>query len=153
MKKIAVIALGLSFTLMLAACANENSKENNTPQPTTSTAIETMPVEESGPVVTDVSEPDVELHETIIKQTFEDGETIENLFYKVTKDENGEKAYEVIQESDNNSVLLPASNTVIYTSDSEDCYYEKTTYTYKMDGEDVQVEQYNLFVTEYEPTD
>jgi len=97
--------------------------------------------------ITDFTVGDVEVHEALLPWQFEEGEEVENPYYKRTSDENGVNAYAVLKASDNQVAYLPMSNTVVYMGNSDDCYFERTTNTYKLDGEDQTVVQFQLYVS------
>jgi hypothetical protein len=101
------------------------------------------------PAVTDFSIGDVETHEPILPWQFEEGEEAENPYYKRMTDEGGNNVYAVLKTADNQVAYLPMSNTVVYVgAEGSDCYFERTTNTYKLDGEDQTVVQFQLYVAE-----
>lgn len=104
---------------------------------------------DSPSAVTDFVIGDVETHEPILPWQFEEGETAENPYYKRTTDENGTNVYAILKASDNQVAYLPMSNTVVYMGAAgSDCYFERTTNTYKLDGEDQAVVQFQLYVAD-----
>lgn len=100
-------------------------------------------------VVTDFVTGDVEIHEPILPWQFEEGETVENPYYKRTTDESGANVYAVLKASNNQVAYLPMSNTVVYMGASDTaCFFERTTNTYKLDGETHTVVQFQLYVAD-----
>jgi len=115
---------------------------------------ETGKISEGDPTssVTDFVVGEVENHEPILPWQFEEGEEVENPYYKRTTDENGTNVYAVLKASDNQVACLPMSNTVVYMGNSDaDCFFERTTNTYKLDGEDQTVVQFQLYVADTAP--
>lgn len=100
-----------------------------------------------GGVITDFKPGEVELHQVIIPWEPEEGEELENPYYSRTINEEGEYVYAVMQASNHQPAHLPVGHTVIYTNESDNCYYEKTTNTYLLDGVPVEDEQYQLHVS------
>jgi len=159
-KTIKVFAFLMAAALMVVSLAGCNSKSDadqkddtnvNLPMadsPTPDTDVQPTPVSE----ITDFQAGQAELHEVILPWTFEEGEEIENPYYKRTTDENGTLVYAVMKASNNQVAYLPAGSTVVYVGGDGDCYYEKTTNTYKLDGEEKTSEQYQLYiVTDSQP--
>lgn len=136
MNKFICVALSL---VLAACCLTACSKPDETgPTP-----------EVDAPAVTDFSIGDVETHEPILPWQFEEGEEAENPYYKRTTDEGGNNVYAVLKTADNQVAYLPMSNTVVYVgAEGSDCYFERTTNTYKLDGEDQTVVQFQLYVAE-----
>ena len=140
MKKKSIATIALTLTLLLAGCgATENEQEETVQEPNT---------------ITDMSEPTVMLHEEIVEQEFGEDETVDNPYYKRTVDEDGNPVFEVIRKRDGQKVTLPLDNTVLYVTETGPSYFEQVTITYKENGEEVTMEQYNLYAqstTEEEP--
>ena len=140
MKKKSIATIALTLTLLLAGCgATENEQEEAVQEPNT---------------ITDMSEPTVMLHEEIVEQEFGEDETVDNPYYKRTVDEDGNPVFEVIRKRDGQKVTLPLDNTVLYVTETGPSYFEQVTITYKENGEEVTMEQYNLYAqstTEEEP--
>jgi len=129
-----------ALSLVLAACCLTACSKPDETGPTP---------EDDAPAVTDFSIGDVETHEPILPWQFEEGETAENPYYKRTTDEGGNNVYAVLKAADNQVAYLPMSNTVVYVgAEGSDCYFERTTNTYKLDGEDQTVVQFQLYVAE-----
>lgn len=129
-----------ALSLVLAACCLTACSKPDETGPTP---------EEDAPAVTDFSIGDVETHEPILPWQFEEGEEAENPYYKRTTDEGGNNVYAVLKAADNQVAYLPMSNTVVYVgAEGSDCYFERTTNTYKLDGEDQTVVQFQLYVAE-----
>ena len=98
--------------------------------------------------ITDMTQGEVLSHETLDLYEFEDGEDIENDYYKRTT-YDGKNVYAVKKASDGQIANLPIDNTVVYTSETDDnCYFERVEFSYKEDGEDKTMEQYQLHVLE-----
>lgn len=141
MKKILFVCLLSCLSLFsLASCSPQE-----TPEPPSES--ETVVTGATTGVVTDFQSSDTELHETIVPWEFEEGEEVDNLYYCRTVSDNGVPVYAVERASDNQVVYLPMSQTVVYASESENCYFERTTLTYALDGEPKEVVQYQLHVT------
>lgn len=139
MKKTKFICGALSIVLA-ACCLTACSQPYETGQIT----------EDSQPsAVTDFEIGDVETHEPILPWQFEEGEEAENPYYKRTTDENGNNVYAVLKASNNQVAYLPMSNTVVYMGASNTaCFFERTTNTYKLNGEDQTVVQFQLYVAD-----
>lgn len=129
---------GALSVVLAASCLTACSKKNETGQGTDGEPVGT---------VTDFEMGEAEVHESILPWQFDEGEAVENIYYKRTTDENGTNVYAVRKASDNQVAYLPMGNTVVYVGDSEDCYFERTTNTYKLDGEDSTTVQFQLYVT------
>lgn len=130
-----------ALSVVLAACCltacSQPSETGQTPEG------------DSPSTVTDFVIGDVETHEPILPWQFEEGETAENPYYKRTIDENGTNVYAVLKASDNQVAYLPMSNTVVYMGAvGSECFFEQTTNTYKLDGEDQAVIQFQLYVAD-----
>ena len=126
MKKKTIAIMTLTLALLLAGCGG-NEQKNEPQEPNT---------------ITEMSEPRVTLHEEIVEQEFGEDEEVDNPYYKRTVTDDGEPAYAVIRQRDGQMVNLPMDNT------------EQVTISYKENGEDVTMEQYDLYVqstTEEEP--
>lgn len=100
-----------------------------------------------GSVITDFKPGEVELHQVILPWEPDEGEDLENPYYSRTTNEEGEYVYAVLKASDHQPAYLPVGHTVVYTSESDNCYYEKATNTYLLDGVPVEDEQYQLHVS------
>ena len=130
-----------ALSVVLAACCltacSQPSETGQTPEG------------DSPSAVTDFVIGDVETHEAILPWRFEEGEASENPYYKRTTDENGTNVYAVLKASDNQVAYLPMSNTVVYMGAAgSECYFERTTNTNKLDGEDQTVIQFQLYVAD-----
>lgn len=140
MKKKSMVTIALALMLLLAGCSTkENEQEETVQEPNT---------------ITEMSEPTVMLHEEIAEQEFGEDETVDNPYYKRTVDEDGNPVFEVIRKRDGQIVTLPLDSTVLYVTESGPSYFEQVTITYKENGEEVTMEQYNLYAqssTEQEP--
>lgn len=142
MKKLICGALSVALAACcLTACAKTDQAEQS-PDPE---------VGEPASAVTDFVVGDVEVHEPLLPWQFEEGEEVENPYFKRTTDENGTNVYAVLKASNNQVAYLPMSNTVVYMGGSENCFFERTTNTYKMDGEDQTVVQFQLYVSDVAP--
>ena len=100
--------------------------------------------------IDDVNIGTPQVHVTLDKYPFEseaDGYVPTNEYYKKAKNSEGELCYVVLDASDGALDYLPLTQTVLYTSDADNCYYEKFTITYEQEGEKKEVEQYQLYVT------
>lgn len=130
-----------ALSLVLAACCLTACSQ---PKETGQT-----PEGEPPSTVTDFEIGEVETHEPILPWQFEEGETVDNPYYKRTTDENGDNVYAVLMAGDNQVAYLPMSNTVVYMGAAgSECYFERTTNTYKLDGEDQTVVQFQLYVAD-----
>lgn len=139
MKKTKFICVALS--VVLAACCLTACSQPDETGP--------IPEGDSPGVVTNFEIGDVETHEPILPWQFEEGEEAENPYYKRTTDENGTNVYAVLKASNNQVAYLPMSNTVVYMGSlTTDCFFERTTNTYKLDGEDQTVVQFQLYVAD-----
>lgn len=138
MKKKTIAILTLALALLLAGCGG-NEQKDEPQEPNT---------------ITEMSEPEVTLHEEIVEQEFGEDEEVDNPYYKRTVTDDGEPAYAVIRQRDGQMVNLPMDSTVLYVTEEGPSYYEQVTISYKENGEDVTMEQYDLYVqstTEEEP--
>lgn len=139
MKKKSLAVIAMTLVLLLTGCGANKSESNEPQEPNT---------------ITDMSEPDVQLHEEIVEQKFGEDEEVDNPYYKRTLNEDGDPVYEVIRKRDGQKVTLPLDSTVLYVTETGPSYYEQVTLTYKENGEEVTMEQYNLYAqstTEEEP--
>ena len=170
MKKTLLLFLALITALALAACTPDAPPED--PPETPEIQEEDDYVKGTGlydendgevGVVTDFVPGEVEIHEVILPWEEdgageEDGDTLEvdssiaavgaeNPYYTRTINDEGEYVYAVLKASNNQPAYLPVGHTVVYTSEDGECYYEKITNTYKLDGVEMSDEQYQLHVT------
>ena len=100
----------------------------------------------SVPALTDFNTSEAQQHEVILPWPWAEGESADNRYYKRTTDSNGTAVYAVMQASNNQVAYLPMGSTVVYTGQYETSYYEKFTITYKEDGVDKSMVQYQLYV-------
>lgn len=163
-----ILLLSLSITaLSLAACTQSPPPDNpqdaelsgnqtvetpaESPDEQDSTAYtedgEAIGPHGGGSVVTDFKPGEVELHQVILPWEAEEGEELENPYYVRKVNDEGEYVYAVLKASDHQVAYLPVGSTVIYTSEEDNCYYEKATNTYLLDGIPTEDEQYQLHVS------
>lgn len=139
-KAIALLLAAVSVMLTLTACGSESDGGGKMPN-------ETDEVTPDIGVVTDFNTGDVELHEAILPWEYDEGEDIDNPYYKRTTDVDGNLVYAVLQASTNQPAYLPMGNTVVYSGNFETCFYERTTVSYTENGEHRSNVQYQLYVT------
>lgn len=151
-KKKNIILLLILAMLMLTLIACDTNDTG--PAPTISipeqtsgvTASETPTKSPLEDAISDLNIGEAELYEPIEPLEFEDGEEIDNLYYKRTVDGNGEPAYMVINATTKQAAYLPLGQTVIYAGEYETCFYERFNVTYKQNDEFRSTVQYQLHV-------
>lgn len=141
MKKVSLTILSVLMLFALTACSSTPDSSINEP-----------PAEATPSIVTEFESSDAELHEGIGLWDFSEGEPVENLYYTKAVDADGNPVYAVKRTSDGQVAYLPMGETVLYTSESNVCYYEKTVLSYKVDGAPQSSTQYQLYVTALVPT-
>lgn len=152
MKKFLTLAATALLVLCLAACSGtdgsgQDGGQDGQVQESGDTDAEVR--EPTGSQVTDTEFGEASTHEQLAPLEFEDGEIIENPYYKRTVDpETNSPSYMVERVSDGEPAYLPFDKTVLYTTDQPGAaYYERVPLSYKLDGEQVETEQYQLTVS------
>lgn len=153
MKKFLMLAATVLLVFCLAACSGTDGSG-------TDSDGQDGQVQESGESDIDVREPtgsqvtDTEFgaastHEQLAPLDFEEGEAMDNPYYKRTVDpETNSPSYMVKRVSDGEPAYLPFDKTVLYTTDQPGAaFYERVPLSYKLDGEQVETEQYQLTVS------
>lgn len=142
-KKVLVGVLLILVMVALAACQQTQKDDSDA---TDEPAVE-EPVEKTENVISDVESSDAETHVVIGEQSFTEGEKVENPYYKRVTNPDGVPCFEVVKAADGSIAYLPMSDTVVYTSDAGECFYETVTLNYNLDGKPVTATQYQLYVT------
>lgn len=152
MKKFLTLAATALLVFCLAACSGTDgsgtdSGQNGQAQESGETDVEVR--EPTGSQVTDTEFGEASTHEQLAPLEFEDGEAMDNPYYKRTVDpETNSPSYMVKRASDGEPDYLPFDKTVLYTTDQPGAaYYERVPLSYKLDGEQVETEQYQLTVS------
>ena len=140
-KVIKTITAMLSLLLVLSACYGPVTPTAD-PENTESVA-ETTEL----PTLSDFTTGDVEVHEVLLPWDWQEGEHIDNLYYKRTTNDAGEAVYAVLQASNGQPFYLPMGSTVMYTGEYPECFFERYTVTYKEDGVDKSFVQYQLYIS------
>lgn len=144
MRKILCIALGLILLLSLSACEKTGSpSDSDNPEETIQNPV-------SG-VITDFKAGDVEVHEQILPWEFADGEEVDNPYYHRAAKDDGTPIYEVKKAANSQTAQLPMGQTIIYTGEGDNCYFEKVTNTFLLDGLPQEEVQYHLHITATAP--
>lgn len=154
-KSIGLLLLLAVFMLSLAACKTDTPDETDSPDvPDESPEVQnsTDPEIDYDDPISDLSSGEAELHEPILALEFEEGEEVDNPYYKRTVNEEGVPSYLVMNASTNQPAYLPMGQTVIYAGDYETCFYERYTITYKQGDEYRSTTQYQLFVNAEVPS-
>ena len=94
--------------------------------------------------IEDFKTGEASVHEVILPLEFDEGEVVDNLYYKRTTNDSGVPCYAVMK-SNGQMAYLPMDETTCYVTESGSSYYEAIPITYKMDGEEVSKTQYQLF--------
>lgn len=152
MKKFLTLAATALLVFCLAACSGTDgsgtdSGQEGQAQESGETDVEVR--EPTGSQVTDTEFGEASTHEQLAPLEFEDGEAMDNPYYKRTVDpETNSPSYMVKRASDGEPDYLPFDKTVLYTTDQPGAaYYERVPLSYKLDGEQVETEQYQLTVS------
>lgn len=152
MKKFLTLAATALLVLCLAACSGtdgsgQDGGQDGQVQESGETDAEVR--EPTGSQVTDTEFGEASTHEQLAPLEFEDGEAMDNPYYKRTVDpETNSPSYMVKRVSDGEPAYLPFDKTVLYTTDQPGAaYYERVPLSYKLDGEQVETEQYQLTVS------
>lgn len=138
-KSIMAILLGMTMAASMVGCTSSGPN-----QPTASG--NGSEVVENGPNITDMSEEKVVETHKLKEVSYGEGETPANPFYKKGNDPDGNVCYIVSYQDGDGEVYLPLDGTVIYTMSDEESYMEKVSYSYKIDGEQVEEEQNRLYI-------
>lgn len=95
--------------------------------------------------IKNLSAEKIEFSEILAPVSFDENDTIENIYYKRTSINN--KAYFVIKKSsDNKELSIPMDNTVIYYTNDKENKIEKVNFSYEQYGKKINVEQYRLYL-------
>ena len=155
MRKMLFTAIAAILALTILSSCGAAPANNGADQALTEdqTQVEDQTQEEAPPedepvtgVVTEMSEGTVEQHIDIQELPEVEGEELSNPYYKRELADDGSIVYTIMPADAEEPESLPASDTVIYSSESGDCYYEVVTYTYKLDGVPTEMTQYQLHV-------
>ena len=144
-KKILTLFMGLVMVLALASCSNSSP----TTQPLPDNDAQ-EPEQSNASVITDMEAGEAEVYEVIVPWTFQDGDPVDNPYYKKGTDEDGNPVY-MVEKANGQVSYLPMGETVVYASENESSHFERTTYTYKEDGEEKAFTQYQLYVNTLSP--
>lgn len=128
MKKFLIIVLAVLMVFALAACDGQDKK-----------------VESPG-VITDLEVAETSERQYIEQLDFAEDEMVESPYYKRTADDAGESVYMVKRAADGEQVYMPVTETVIYTSNESECYYQEIDFTYKLDGVPMEKKQYQIYI-------
>lgn len=149
--KIVIPLLVCTLAFSLAGCVREDDNivdDASTSQTDISDDMAESENEQEMPSVASVSTPEVIAREEIAEQDL--GENAESAYYEIVTAEDGTRSYRVIRSGDDEPIDLPASETVLYLSKSNEHYYEQVKYTYKLNGEDAETVQYAIHVPDPE---
>lgn len=144
-KSITLLLTIAALLLLLTAC-------NTPPEPSLEMPDVSDGLEESEPPVASADPIEnfeagsAEMHEPILPLDFEDGDIVDNPYYKKTVNEEGTPCYMVLNASTNQYVYMPIGKTVIYSGENEGCFYERYTVTYEQNGEYRSSTQYQLHI-------
>lgn len=155
----AVLSAGL--VLCLTACSGSSpdgsggteSDGGETTDPPKSEEV--LEVPEDASEYTDVDFGDSQVHEELVPLEFDDGESVDSVYYKRTTDpKDGSAAYLVKRASDGDDdegVYLPMSKTVCYVDETlgDRAYYERVPLSYKVDGQEVETYQYQIVTSSF----
>lgn len=95
--------------------------------------------------VTNISDEEIVMTASLDLVTYNSGEEKLNEYYKKSTDKEGNLCY--VLNADGKEMYVPLDNTVVYTMESGDPYIEKVTFSYDVDGENVETEQYRIYVS------
>lgn len=155
----AVLSAGL--VLCLTACSGSSPDGSGGTEPdgggTTDPpkSEEVLEVPEDASEYTDVDFGDSQVHEELVPLEFDDGESVDSVYYKRTTDpKDGSAAYLVKRASDGDDdegVYLPMSKTVCYVDETlgDRAYYERVPLSYKVDGQEVETYQYQIVTSSF----
>jgi len=145
-KNVLLLLIIAVLMLCLIACDVKTSTETaSLAVPDPSKAVQESVVPDDDPI-SDLVPGEVELHEPILPLEFEEGEDVDNPYYKRTVNEDGIPSYLVKNATTGQPNYLPMGQTVIYAGDYESCFYERYTITYKQGDEYRSMTQYQLHV-------
>ena len=144
-KNVALLLMIVALMLCLTACNTPPEPSLDVPDVSNS-GEESLPPVASADPIDNFEAGSAEMHEPILPLEFEDGETVDNPYYKKTTNEEGMPCYMVINASTNQPVYMPMAETVIYSGENEDCFYERYTFTFEQNGEYRSTTQYQLHV-------
>jgi len=157
MKKFIVALLMALMACMLVACGSAGGQDV-TGQPvekdgiTNSTSAEGDMNAENGEetveniTVTNISDEKILLNEKIQQVSYSEGEEQVNPFYKKGIDEEKGACYVVHIAGQETETNIPMDNTVIYSMEDGDSYIEQVEFSYEVDGEPMQVQQYRIYI-------
>lgn len=152
----AVLSAGLA--LCLTACSGSSPDGSGGTEPdgggTTDPpkSEEVLEVPEDASEYTDVDFGDSQVHEELVPLEFEDGESVDSVYYKRTTDpKDGSAAYLVKRASDQEEAYLPMAKTVCYVDEElgDRAYYERVPLSYKVDGQEVETYQYQIVTSSF----
>lgn len=152
----AVLSAGL--VLCLTACSGSSPDGSGGTEPdgggTTDPpkSEEVLEVPEDASEYTDVDFGDSQVHEELVPLEFEDGESVDSVYYKRTTDpKDGSAAYLVKRASDQEEAYLPMAKTVCYVDEElgDRAYYERVPLSYKVDGQEVETYQYQIVTSSF----
>ena len=135
-KSLKALVGAILLTLSLSACGGNGGEQGSTP-----------PEETNGDAayaVEDFKAGDAETHEEILPLEFDEGEAVDNLYYKRTTNDDGIPCYAVMK-SNGQMAYLPMDDTVCYVTEDTHSYFESIPITYMQNGEEVSKTQYQLF--------
>ena len=102
----------VALMLCLTACNTPPEPSLDVPDVSNS-GEESLPPVASADPIDNFEAGSAEMHEPILPLEFEDGETVDNPYYKKTTNEEGMPCYMVINASTNQPVYMPMAETVI----------------------------------------
>ena len=138
-------ALALS---LLAGCGKKGGSSTDASSASgSSSSSSAQAAASSDPVISNINLGDPEQTELLLPLEAEEGEVLDNPYYRRTTDPDGRPAYAVLKSSDSQMAYLPLEETVIYPIQEGTSYYEKKTLSYEVDGEPVTVTRYELWVS------
>lgn len=96
--------------------------------------------------IKNLSAEKIEFSEILAPVSFDENDTIENIYYKRTSI-NNKVCFVVKKSSDNKELSIPMDNTVIYYTNDKENKIEKVNFSYEQDGKKINVEQYRLYLS------
>lgn len=136
MRKSVFWGLGLALSISLAACSPAAVSGPDASAPPGSSA----------PAISDYRASDPVLHQVLAPLELEDGQHADHLYYDRKIVEDGTVVYLVQKAADGQWAYLPVEQTVVYTGNYEEGFYEAVEISYLLDGEPEEMVQYHLFV-------
>ena len=153
MKKVIVALLMAVFVFALTACAvgkqgapiaDEQVNSGVIAEGGDSTESGDAPAESIN--ITNLSDEKVEMTEKLQRVNYGDDEEQVNPFYKKGMSEENTACYVVHLAGQEAETNIPMDNTVIYSTDEGESYIEKVGFSYEIDGDTMNVEQYRLYI-------